>query len=126
MSTLGNILWFVLGGVLVALEYAVASLLLCLTIIGIPFGIQTFKMTKLALFPFGHRAVVNEKKDGCLALAMNILWILLGGIWISLTHIIFGVLLYITIIGIPFGQQHFKLAKISLMPFGREIKKSLG
>ncbi len=121
MNTFGNILWFIFGGVFVAIEYVISSLLLCLTIIGIPFGIQTFKLARLSLFPFGKKAVVNEKSDGCLSLSMNILWILLGGIWISLTHLLFGMVLFITIIGIPFAKQHFKLASVALFPFGRDI-----
>lgn len=92
-----------------------------ITIIGIPFGIQTLKLASLALWPFGRTTVVNEQNSGCLSVFMNILWILLGGIWISLSHVIFGVILYITIIGIPFGNQHFKLAAVALVPFGRTI-----
>ena len=121
MNILGNIIWFIFGGIFVAIEYAISSLILCLTIIGIPFGVQTFKLARLSLFPFGKKTVVKEKSDGCLYLSMNILWIIVGGIWISLTHIIFGAILFITIIGIPFAKQHFKLAAIALLPFGREI-----
>lgn len=123
MNTLGNIIWFIFGGIFVAIEYAISSLILCLTIIGIPFGVQTFKLAKLSLFPFGKKTVVNKKSDGCLSLAMNILWILVGGIWISITHIVFGAILFITIIGIPFAKQHFKLASVALLPFGRDIVK---
>jgi uncharacterized membrane protein YccF (DUF307 family) len=121
MNTLGNILWFIFGGIFVAIEYAISSLILCITIIGIPFGVQTFKLARLSLFPFGKKTVINEKSDGCLSLFMNILWILVGGIWISITHIIFGAILFITIIGIPFAKQHFKLASVALLPFGRDI-----
>lgn len=124
MSFLGNLIWFLFGGIFVALEYAISSLILCLTIIGIPFGVQTFKLAKLALFPFGKKTVINERSEGLLSLIMNIIWILFGGIWISLTHILFGALLFVTIIGIPFAKQHFKLAAIALFPFGRKIVAS--
>ncbi len=123
MNTLGNIVWFIFGGLFVAIEYVISGVILCLTIIGIPFGIQTFKLAKLSLFPFGKKTIINEIADGCLSLSMNILWILIGGIWIAATHLIFGVILFITIIGIPFAKQHFKLASVALLPFCREIVK---
>lgn len=92
-----------------------------ITLIGIPFGIQTLKLAFLALFPFGKEIRNCPQSEGCLSLFMNILWILLGGIWICLSHLAFGILLFITIIGIPFALQHFKLAKLALTPFGKEI-----
>ena len=114
-----NLLWLLFGGILTAVEYLVASLLLMLTIVGIPFGMQTLKMASLALWPFGKE--VRSRSDGCLYVLMNVLWILLGGIWICLSHLLFGAFLCITIIGIPFGLQHFKLAAVALMPFGKDI-----
>lgn len=104
-----------------ALEYLLSSLLLFVTIIGIPFGLQTLKLAGLALWPFGKDTRVTEHSSGCLSTLMNVIWILFGGIWICLTHIVFGILLGITIIGIPFAKQHFKLATLALTPFGREI-----
>ena len=121
MKTLGNILWLLFGGVFIALEYFFASIILFLTIIGIPFGIQTMKLAGLALWPFGKEVILKEKASGCLTTFMNLIWIVVGGIWISLSHIVFGILFGITIIGIPFAKQHFKLAALSLTPFGREI-----
>jgi len=121
MKTLGNILWLLFGGVFIALEYFFASIILFLTIIGIPFGIQTMKLAGLALWPFGKEVILKEKSSGCLTTFMNLIWVVVGGIWISLSHIIFGILFGITIIGIPFAKQHFKLAALSLTPFGREI-----
>lgn len=121
MNTLGNVIWLILGGLLTALEYLVASILLMMTIIGIPFGLQTLKFALLALWPFGRTIISTSSPSGCLATLMNILWILLGGIWISLTHLLFGILLYLTIIGIPFGRQHFKLASLALAPFGKRV-----
>lgn len=121
MNLLGNILWFIFGGLLIAIEYFVSGLLLCCTIIGIPFGLQVFKLCSLALFPFGKTTVATEKASGCLAIFMNILWLFTGGISIALSHVILGLFLCITIIGIPFGKQHFKLATVALTPFGRTI-----
>lgn len=121
MRILGNILWLILGGIITAVEYFISSLLLMVTIIGIPFGIQTLKLGILALWPFGKTTVQRERSSGCLYMLFNIIWIFIGGIWISLSHLIFGVILYITIIGIPFGNQHFKLASLALTPFGRDI-----
>lgn len=116
-----NLLWLVCGGILTAVEYLVASLLMMLTVIGIPFGMQTLKMAALALWPFGKQVRSGERAGGCLYILMNVLWIFLGGIWICLSHLAFGVLLCITVIGIPFGLQHFKLAGLALTPFGKDI-----
>ena len=121
MSLLMNILWLVFGGVVTAVEYIVASVGMMVTIIGIPFGIQTLKIGFLALCPFGKSVESSPQSGGCLSLIMNILWIVMGGIWISLTHLAFGILLCITVIGIPFGRQHFKLAGLALTPFGKQI-----
>lgn len=121
MKIIGNIIWLLLGGLGVAIEYFVASLGLMITIIGIPFGIQTMKLGMLTLWPFGSEVTGTPNSGGCLDTFMNVLWFLVGGLWIWLTHIFFGCLLYITIIGIPFGKQHFKMAKLALSPFGKEI-----
>ena len=121
MSLLMNILWILLGGICIAVEYVVASLGMMVTIIGIPFGLQTLKLSLLALCPFGKEIQATPQAGGCLSVIMNILWILIGGIWISLSHLVFGIVLCITVIGIPFGLQHFKLAKLALTPFGKTI-----
>ena len=92
-----------------------------ITIIGIPFGMQTLKLAGLALWPFGKEVRSGQRSGGCLYILMNILWIFLGGIWICLSHLVFGAILCITIIGIPFGLQHFKLAALALSPFGKDI-----
>lgn len=122
MKVLGNIVWWLFGGLQTAIEYFCASLVLMITVIGIPFGLQTLKLGMLTLWPFGSR-VVKKPTSGCLNTGMNVLWFFIGGIWICLTHVLFGALLYITIIGIPFGRQHFKLAHIALTPFGREVMR---
>jgi uncharacterized membrane protein YccF (DUF307 family) len=122
MSLLGNILWIILGGgIILFLEYLFAGLLLCVTIIGIPFGIQCIKLSFLALLPFGKEIRDSKRASGCLSTIMNLIWLLIGGIWISLTHLVFAVLCAITIIGIPFAKQHIKLAALSLVPFGKVV-----
>lgn len=121
MSFLLNILWLLLGGIITCIEYMIASILMMITIIGIPFGIQTFKMAFLALMPFGKEVRTAPNSGGCLSVVMNLLWIFLGGIWICLSHLVFGVVLLITIIGIPFALQHFKLAALALTPFGKQV-----
>jgi len=122
MKFLGNIIWLIFGGLLIAIEYFISSLFLMITIIGIPFGIQTMKLGILALWPFGSKVTDSGNSGGCLLLFMNVLWIFLGGIWICLSHFAFGLLFCITIIGIPFGRQHFKMAALALTPFGKKIK----
>jgi uncharacterized membrane protein YccF (DUF307 family) len=121
MNTIGNLLWLLFGGLFSAAGYVVGGFVLCLTIIGIPFGLQCFKLASFVLWPFGRVAIDTNSNDGCLMLLLNIIWIICGGIWVALNHIIFGFILFITIIGIPFARQHFKLVEISLMPFGKTI-----
>ena len=121
MNFFGNLIWLIFGGLIIAVEYLIGSIILMITIVGIPFGIQTLKMASLSLWPFGRDTIVHSRASGCLYILMNIIWLLTGGLWIAATHAIFGVLLCITIIGIPFGLQHFKLTAIALSPFGRDI-----
>lgn len=121
MGCLLNILWLLFGGLVVAVEYALSSLILMLTVVGIPFGLQTMKLAVLTLWPFGKKVVYRNGSDGCLSLGMNILWILVGGFSICLTHLALGLFLCITIVGIPFGVQHFKMASLALTPFGKDI-----
>ncbi len=121
MKLIGNILWLVLGGILISFYYAVVGLLFCLTIIGIPFGLQLFKMAGFSLWPFGREVVSGPNDAGCLSILMNIIWILCGGIEIALLHLWFGIVSCITIIGIPFGLQHFKMALLAFIPFGKQI-----
>ena len=109
MKTLGNIIWVIFGGLEIAIEYFLAGLALMITIIGIPFGLQSMKLGILALWPFGSKIRRKEPQPGCLNLFMNVLWFFVGGIWIWITHLLFGILFCITIIGIPFGKMHFRL-----------------
>lgn len=121
MKILGNFIWLIFGGIIIAVEYFIGSIILMVTIIGIPFGLQTLKMGSLSVWPFGRGSIVRTRASGCLYIFMNVLWLLCGGIWIAATHAFFGILLCITIIGIPFGRQHFKLTEVALNPFGRDI-----
>jgi uncharacterized membrane protein YccF (DUF307 family) len=121
MYFLGNLIWLLFGGLIIAILYLIGSIILMITIVGIPFGIQTLKMASLSLWPFGRDTRVQDRASGCLYIIMNIIWLLCGGLWIALTHAIFGLLLCISVIGIPFGLQHFKLTSVALNPFGRDI-----
>ena len=121
MRILGNLIWLILGGFIIAVEYFIGSLILIVTIIGIPFGMQTLKMGSLAIWPFGRVSRVTPRSSGCLHILMNIIWLLFGGLWIAITHAILGMVLCITIVGIPFGIQHFKLTDRALNPFGRDL-----
>ena len=125
MNTLGNILWLVLGGLLISIVYFIVGLLMCFTIIGIPFGVQLFKLGIYSLCPFGYEIANKPDEPGCLSIVMNLIWVLCGWWEIALTHLAFGLLLCITIIGIPWGILHFKMAIGSIFPFGKEIRKKL-
>lgn len=126
MNLLLNLLWVIFGGgFLIWLEYVLAGLLLCVTIVGIPFGVQCFKIAGLGLWPFGKD--IQESKPGpmgagLLKSIMNVVWLVFAGIWIFLSHLGLGVGLAVTIIGIPFALQHLKLAILALFPFGREVR----
>lgn len=121
MSFIGNLIWLIFGGIVICIEYVLAGIIMLLTIIGIPWGLQCFKLAMLALWPFGSEVRETQQVGGCLNTILNIIWIFIGGIWIALTHLLFGVLLAITIIGLPFANQHFKLMRLSFTPFGKEI-----
>ena len=124
MRTIGNILWVIFAGIWLALAYAIAGLLFCITIVGIPFGVQAFKLAGLSLWPFG-RTVVPKSEGGCLEVGANIVWLVLFGWEIFLGHLVAGAILCITIIGIPFGIQAFKLSVLALWPFGRVVMKDV-
>lgn len=118
MSIIGNIIWLLFGGIFIAASYFIGGLLMMITIIGIPFGLQAFKLGILALWPFNSKVVPNGNTGGCVNTLLNVIWILTFGLTIALEHIVLGVIFCITIIGIPFGKQHFKLARLALTPFG--------
>ncbi len=116
MSTLGNILWFILGGFLVAVMYFVAGLVMCITVIGIPFGLQLMKIGVLALAPFGKEVEVKEDA-GCLSIVFSILWIVCGWWETAVVHLALAAIFAITIVGLPFAKAHWRLMKMSFMPF---------
>lgn len=122
MSILGNILWIILGGWIIFLLYVIGGIILCLTIVGIPFGLQCFKLSLLSLVPFGKEIIHGPAATGTLAIIFNILWIITFGLTIAVTHVLLAFLLGITIVGIPFASQHIKLATLALVPFGRSTK----
>ena len=121
MNFLGNLIWLVFGGLFSALGYFFGGIVLCITIVGIPFGLQCFKLAGLVLWSFGKQVVSSTAQTGCLSILANIIWIIVGGIAVTVNHLIMGILLYISIIGIPWGRQHFKLLEISLLPFGKKV-----
>ena len=121
MKFIGNLLWLILGGIMSAIIWAVIGLVLCVTVIGIPFGVQCLKIAGFVLWPFGRD--VTPGGFGIMGAIGNIIWILICGIALCISHLISGLLMCVTIIGIPFGLQHFKLAKLALMPFGAQIYK---
>lgn len=119
MSVIGNFLWIILGGIFGAVLWCIAGIILSITIIGIPFGMQCFKIAGLTLIPFGRRVDIGE--FGAIGFLANILWILIFGWELCLYHLIAALIFTITIIGFPFAVQHIKLAKLSLIPFGARI-----
>lgn len=118
MGCLGNVLWFICGGLISGLSWGLAGCLWCVTIVGIPVGLQCFKFASLSFFPFGKD--VNYG-GGAGSLLLNIIWLLVSGIPLALEHAVMGIIMCVTIIGIPFGLQHFKIAQLALMPFGATV-----
>ena len=121
MLFLLNITWFLLGGFLVFFAYLIGGVILCLTIIGIPFGIQCFKLSVLGLAPFGKEIRDTEPPGGALAVIMNVIWILLPGLELALIHLFLAAIFAITIIGLPFAAQHLKMTRLALLPFGFRV-----
>jgi uncharacterized membrane protein YccF (DUF307 family) len=122
MDLLLNVLWIVFGGGLViCLQYLVSGLLLCLTIVGIPFGVQCMKLSIVGLLPFGREIKTKNEFGEGLSFVMNVIWLVIGGIWIVITHLFLALVWGITIIGLPFAYQHWKLTRLALFPFGKEI-----
>ncbi|MBR3741271.1 MAG: YccF domain-containing protein [Clostridia bacterium] len=117
-SLAGNLVWLLCGGLISSLCWFIAGLLWCVTVVGIPIGVQCFKFAQLSLMPFG-KDVVYE--GGAVSFLVNVVWFFISGIELALVHFILGVLLSVTIIGIPFGKQFFKFAKLSLAPFGAHV-----
>ncbi len=118
MSTLGNLLWFLIGGLWLGLAWVFYGILWCITIIGIPVGLQCFKFASLSFFPFGKEVVFG---NGVISLFLNIIWLLTSGLPLAIASVTVGLIFCVTIIGIPFGLQCFKLAKLALFPFGASV-----
>ena len=123
MSALGNLLWIFLGGgILVSLGYLIGGVVLCLTIVGIPFGMQLFKLASLALLPFGRDVNTEGSASGLLTILMNVLWWVCGGVEVAIVHLVFAVLTGVTVVGLPFAKQHMKMLLLALVPFGARIE----
>lgn len=122
MNLLLNIIWLIFGGFLLVLGYLLGALLLCITIIGIPFGVQCFKLAGLALAPFGREIREKEPPSGALAVILNIIWILLPGLELAVAHLVLALVFAITIIGLPLAAQHLKMTRLALLPFGFEVR----
>ncbi|MBB3043673.1 YccF domain-containing protein [Nocardioides soli] len=120
MRFLLNVIWLLLCGIWMALGYVVAGVICCILIITIPFGIASFRIAAYALWPFG-RTVIRQPTAGFWSAIGNVIWVVVAGIWLALGHIVTGVLLCITIIGIPLGVANFKMIPVSLLPLGRQI-----
>ena len=122
---MGNLLWFVLHGLVAFLAYLIVGCLWCLTIVGIPFGLASIRLASFVIWPFG-RTVVHSPTRGTASAAGNFLWFLFAGLWLAVVHVIGGVLLCLTVVGIPFGIQAFKLAGLAIAPLGRQIVRIRG
>lgn len=120
MRTILNVLWLVLSGFWLAVSYALAGIIMCVLIITIPFGIASFRLAAFVLWPFG-RTVVRRPDAGAASTIGNVLWFLLFGLWIAIAHVVLGMLLCVTIIGIPLGFGNFKLAAVAIAPLGKDI-----
>lgn len=123
MNLLLNIIWLILGGFIVVIAYLLGGILLCITIIGIPFGFQCFKLAGLALAPFGREIREKEPPSGALAVIMNVIWIILPGLELAIFHLLMALVLALTIIGLPLAAQHLKMTRLALIPFGFEVRE---
>jgi uncharacterized membrane protein YccF (DUF307 family) len=122
MDLLGNLIWLIFGGLLTGLGYIIGGAALCLTIVGIPFGIQSIKLGIANFMPFGKHIVTHELTNSPLRVLFNIIWLILFGWEIALLHLLHALILAITIIGIPFATQHLKLIPLAAFPFGRDLR----
>ena len=123
MSLLGNIIWLIFGGFIAGMGYIIGGLLLMLTIIGIPFGLKSIHLGVATLTPFGKKVVETGANGGCLQLIFTVIWVILFGWEIAVAHLIAGAILAITIVGLPFAKQHFKLIPVALFPFVYDLSK---
>jgi uncharacterized membrane protein YccF (DUF307 family) len=123
MSLLGNLIFFVFGGFIIFFGYVLGGIILCLTIVGIPFGFQCFKLAGGVLAPFGRDVFQTEPPGGPLSLVLNILWIILPGLELAIMHLLLALFFAITIVGFPLAVQHMKLVKVALLPFGHVMRE---
>jgi uncharacterized membrane protein YccF (DUF307 family) len=121
MVALLNLLWLVLAGWWLALAYLAFGVVACLFVVTIPFGVQAFKLAGYALWPFGRVVVDRSNADVALSALANLVWFFVAGLWLALAHVVAGVALCLTIVGIPFGIASFKMAGLALAPFGRDV-----
>lgn len=122
MSFLGNLIWLIFGGLLTGLGYILGGLAMCITIVGIPFGLQSINLGLATFAPFGKEVIAEPHGDGFLRMVFDIVWIVLFGWEIAVAHFVAGLIFMITIVGIPFGKQHFKLIPVALFPFSYSLK----
>lgn len=122
MTLIGNLVFFVFGGFIIALGYILGGILLCLTIVGIPFGFQCFKLAGGVLAPFGREVVETEPPGGALSIILNVIWIILPGLELAIMHLFLAAFFALTIVGIPLAMQHIKLLPLALLPFGRVVR----
>ena len=122
LNLLLNIAWLILGGFIVVIAYVLGGILLCLTIIGIPFGIACFKLAGLAVAPFGREIREKEPPSGTIAVIMNVIWIILPGFELALIHLFLALVLALTVIGLPLAAQHLKMTQLAILPFGFEVR----
>ena len=123
MTLFGNIVFFVLGGFIIFFGYVLGGIILCLTIVGIPFGFQCFKLAGAVLAPFGHDVFQTEPPGGALSTILNIIWIILPGLELAIMHLLLAAFFAVTIIGFPLAVQHMKLVKVALLPFGHVMRE---
>jgi len=117
-----NLIWLIFGGFVVVIAYLLGGLLLCITIVGIPFGFQCFKLAGLALAPFGREIREKEPPSGALAVIMNVIWIILPGLELAVFHLVMALVFAVTIIGLPIAAQHLKMTRLALIPFGFQVR----
>lgn len=123
MSLLGNLVFFIFGGFLIFIGYVLGGILLCLTIIGIPFGLMCFRLAGSVIAPFGREVRQTEPPGGAISVIMNILWIILPGLELAIMHLLLAAFFALTIIGIPIAMQHMKLVQVALLPFGHVMRE---
>ena len=122
MNLFGNIVFFVFGGFVIFLGYVLGGIILCLTIVGIPFGFQCFKLAGGVLAPFGREVRETEPPGGCVSIVLNVIWIILPGLELAIMHLLLAAVFALTIVGIPIASQHIKLIPLALLPFGRQVR----